>query len=144
MLKLSEFNLHEIKKNGSAFIKVKITAKDVNSFAVLTGDFSPIHIDEDYAKQTSFGSRIVHGMLVSSYISTLVGMLLPGRQALITNTEFNYANPVFYDDELIVTGRVSVINTELGFMKLDIQVFRNLDLVVVGAVTIKVGDNGNY
>ena len=57
----------------------RVTIEDIDKFTELSGDNNPLHNDEDYAKTTTFGSRIAHGMLVSSYFSTLVGMYLPGK-----------------------------------------------------------------
>ena len=55
-----------------------ITQEDVITFSNLTGDFNPLHVDAEFARQTSFGKPVVHGMLTSSFISTMIGMLLPG------------------------------------------------------------------
>ncbi|MEZ5477348.1 MAG: MaoC family dehydratase [Thiolinea sp.] len=53
---------------------------DVRTYAELCGDKNPVHLDAEYAADTQFGERIVHGMLVSSLFSTLLGMHLPGRR----------------------------------------------------------------
>jgi acyl dehydratase len=57
-------------------------AEDVAAFAAISGDFSPLHMDDEYARGTEFGGRVVHGLLVGSLFSQLVGMHLPGKQAL--------------------------------------------------------------
>jgi len=59
------------------------------------GDYNPLHMEADFARTTSFQQRVVHGMLVASYVSTLVGMQLPGPGALWTKQSFNWSAPVF-------------------------------------------------
>ena len=60
----------------------QITKGEVDRFAELTGDFNPIHVDTEYALKTNFGKRVVHGMLTSSFISTMIGMRIPGKGSL--------------------------------------------------------------
>jgi acyl dehydratase len=55
-----------------------MTESLINAYAELTGDFSPVHIDEAAAAKTRFGTRIAHGMLSVSFLSALIGMDLPG------------------------------------------------------------------
>jgi len=66
------------QKGAGASITKKISAEDVETFANLTGDKNPVHLDEAYARSTRFGKRIAHGMLGASLISTVLGMYLPG------------------------------------------------------------------
>ena len=63
---------------------------DVELFATLSGDRNPLHMDDEFARGTSFERRVVHGMLVASYVSTLVGMHLPGPGALWTQQSFRW------------------------------------------------------
>ncbi len=66
--------LYEIRHN--------LTQQDVHSFSALTDDFNPVHIDRDFARQTSFGKPVVYGMLTAAFISTMIGMVIPGPGAL--------------------------------------------------------------
>lgn len=54
-----------------------ITSADVRAFAALSGDENPLHLDEAFARNTRFGRPIVHGMLVASLISAVLGQQLP-------------------------------------------------------------------
>ena len=60
-----------------ATISKTVSDKDVKQFAKLVGDKNPIHIDDEFAKNTQFGKRIVHGMFGASLISAVLGMKLP-------------------------------------------------------------------
>ncbi|MEM7491760.1 MAG: MaoC family dehydratase [Pseudomonadota bacterium] len=86
-----------------------ITEKDIELFAEVSGDRNPLHMDEDYARQTPFGQRIAHGALTASYISGILGNNLPGPGAVFVGLNMRFRRPVFIGSE--VTVRVEV--TEL-------------------------------
>ncbi|NUN11960.1 MaoC family dehydratase, partial [Candidatus Micrarchaeota archaeon] len=82
--------------------KKTITAKDVDSFAEVSGDYNDLHVSDAFAAQTRFKERVVHGMLLASYFSQLVGMHLQTNKVLYLNQSLNFKNPVFIDDEIEV------------------------------------------
>jgi 3-hydroxybutyryl-CoA dehydratase len=57
-----------------------LAREDVQTFGDLSGDFNPLHFDEDWAKNTIFGGRIAHGILTASYISTAIGCTYPDQE----------------------------------------------------------------
>jgi 3-oxoacyl-[acyl-carrier protein] reductase len=77
-----------------------ISANDVDDFAKLTGDTNPLHMDDDFAFRTQFHRRVVHGMLLASYVSSLVGMQCPGPGALWSQQNFRWKLPVFIGDRI--------------------------------------------
>lgn len=81
-------------------ITVTITEKMIKDFAKVSGDFNPIHIDEGYAKNTIFGKRISHGMLVGSFISNVIANKLPGPGTIYLSQNFSFKKPVFIGDEI--------------------------------------------
>lgn len=84
----------------------KITDSDILSFAAVSGDTNPMHLDEDFARGTFFRTRIAHGMLTASFISTIVGTLLPGPGCIYLAQNLKFLAPVRIGDT--VTARVSV------------------------------------
>lgn len=106
MRRQGSFKYLDIKLGKSAGFKRYISRKDVHSFARLTGDFNPLHLDGSFAKNSMFKGAIIHGMLAASLISRLIGMHLPGRYAIIINQELKYVNPIKPDSTLRVRGRV--------------------------------------
>ena len=70
--------LNELKIGDKAEFAKTISEFDIYMFAGITGDFNPAHINEDYAKQTFFKTRIAHGILTAGLISTVIGTKLPG------------------------------------------------------------------
>lgn len=84
----------------------RVLEEDLHVFAELTGDTNPIHLDEAYAAATMFKGRIAHGTLTASYISTVLGTLLPGPGAIYVSQSLNFRGPVRIGDEVISTARV--------------------------------------
>ena len=102
----SDLRFEDIKIGARASFKRTVTERDINEFAVLSGDFNPLHIDEEYAATTQFGQRIVHGMFLASLFSRLVGMYLPGRRCLYMSQSLDFIQPVHVGDEVEVVGKV--------------------------------------
>lgn len=89
-----------IQVGDTASLSRRITEEDVRAFAELSGDHNPLHMDGTFARRTNFQRRVVHGMLLANYVSTLIGMQLPGPGALWTQQSFRWLTPVFIGDEL--------------------------------------------
>ena len=86
--------------------EVIITESLVNDFTKISGDYSPIHMDEEYAKSTTFEKRVVHGMLLASFLSRVDGMYLPGKHALYFSQTVEFRNPCFIGDKVTVFSKV--------------------------------------
>lgn len=86
---------------------VTITEEMVERFAQATGDYNPIHLDEDYAKETIFKSRVVHGMLQAGILSGVLGTRFPGIGTIYLSQTLKFLKPVFIADE--ITFRVKVL-----------------------------------
>ena len=84
-----------------------ISESDVYLYAGVTGDFNPAHINEEYARQTFFKTRIAHGMLGAGLISAVIGTRLPGPGSVYVRQELNFLAPIRIGDT--VTARVEVV-----------------------------------
>ena len=93
--KISEYTFDEIQLGFSKEFLVTITESMIDDFAKISGDFNPIHMDEQYAKSTQFKKRIAHGMLLFSLLSRIQGMYLPGKHALYLSQNLEFRNPCF-------------------------------------------------
>lgn len=87
-----------------------ITEEDITKFADVSGDYNPLHMDEDYASKTPFGQRIAHGALTASYISGILGNNLPGPGAIFTGLSMRFRRPVYIGSEVTVRATVSEMN----------------------------------
>ena len=101
-----EYSFNEIKIGLEHHFEINIDEKLEGDFAKISGDFNPLHMDEQYAKKTKFGKRVCHGMLLGSFFSRLVGMYLPGKNALYFSQNLNFVEPCFIGDKIIVKGEV--------------------------------------
>src|SRR5258708_39520603 len=84
----------EISLGETFTIAREFTEQDVHQFAALSGDFSPLHVSPEYAQTTEFGKCVVHGMLVASLFSQLVGMHIPGSLALYLVLDLVFLVPI--------------------------------------------------
>jgi 3-hydroxybutyryl-CoA dehydratase len=99
--------IEEIRLNETAEFSKTISESDVYLYAGVTGDLNPAHINEEYARETFFKTRIAHGMLAAGLISAVLGMRLPGAGSIYVRQELNFLAPVRIGDT--VTARVEVI-----------------------------------
>ncbi|HEY8132349.1 MAG TPA: MaoC family dehydratase, partial [Thermoanaerobaculia bacterium] len=76
----------------------KFTEEDMRHFIEITGDVNPLHVDEEFARKTKFGHRVLQGMLTASIFSTMVGMLLPGAGAIYRSQTLEFLLPVYLDE----------------------------------------------
>jgi 3-hydroxybutyryl-CoA dehydratase len=87
-------------------IKNTVSEQDVIDFARVSGDHNPLHMDEEYAKQSQFGGRIAHGALTASYISAVLGNDLPGPGAVFMDLNLKFVRPVRIGDTVVSTAEV--------------------------------------
>jgi len=98
--------VEELHAGDTAEFSKTIAESDIYFYAGITGDFNPVHVNETYAANTFFKTRIVQGMLVGGFISTLLGNQLPGPGTIYIRQEMNFLNPVRIGDT--ITARVEV------------------------------------
>ncbi len=116
-----------------------IEVADVDAFAKLSGDFNPLHMEDGFARQTSFQRRVVHGMLVGSYVSTLIGMHLPGPGALWAEQRFQWRAPVFIGDT--VNMRMRIVHKSEGTRTIAVEVTatnQHGSIIMEGNGTVKL------
>lgn len=116
------YTLEEITIGQCAEFDLVVDAHDVDVFANLSGDFSLLHMNDEFARRSRFRGRVVHGMLPLTAVSTLVGMALPGRQALLLGTEASFMAPVRIGDKLHVAGTVIAKSTGTRIIKIQAQI----------------------
>jgi acyl dehydratase len=84
-----------------------VTADVVRRYAELTGDFNPLHFDEEFASRTRFGRLISQGGIAVGLVHALVAMDLPGPGTVFTRQEWVFPAPVFIGDTITVEGRIT-------------------------------------
>ena len=115
----SEFEL------GQSFVRqIKVTKTLLNLFGELAQDFNPLHVNEDYAKQKGFQGRVAYGNILGLMISALVGESLKESQMMLINQSINYKAPVFIEDDITLTAKISDKNDVFEVIELKLE-FRN-------------------
>ena len=95
---------HQLKIGEKASFTKTITETDVYLFAGISGDFNPMHVNEEFAKKTPFKTRIAHGALPQSLIAPVLGMKLPGLGTIAVEISCRFKAPVFFGDTITAYG----------------------------------------
>ncbi|MBN2121155.1 MAG: MaoC family dehydratase [Candidatus Omnitrophica bacterium] len=135
---LSTFDISDIEEGMSVSYITRVRKKDVKAFAELSGDVSPLHVNEDFGKKTPFGGNIAHGLLTASYFSTIVGVLLPGRNALLSGIDLDFIRPVPVDSEVTVSASVVKVQRPNRMVVLKLLAFLEGEICLEGAARVKV------
>ena len=101
--------IEELKVGDTAKFSKTVSESDVYLFAGVTGDLNPAHVSEEFAKDTFFKTRIAHGMLSASFISTVIGTMLPGPGSVYMRQEANFLAPVKFGDTITAIVEVAEI-----------------------------------
>ena len=81
----------------------RFSQQDVLNFAEATGDKNPIHLDEDYARQSIFKTRIIHGFLAGSIFSKVFGTVFPGQGTIFLKQDMSFFKPMYIDTNYTAT-----------------------------------------
>tara|TARA_B100002003_G_C13919087_1_gene446930 strand:- start:60 stop:503 length:444 start_codon:yes stop_codon:yes gene_type:complete len=98
--------IEEMEIGMSRYVLKTITDLDIELFAQVSTDRNPVHLDDDYARDTIFAGRIAHGMLTASLISAVIGEQLPGHGTVYMGQTLKFLAPVRPGDT--VEARVTV------------------------------------
>jgi len=129
----------DIKIGDKFSIERKVTDDLVRKFAEVSGDYNPIHLDEEFAKTTRFGKRIAHGMLSGAFISSVLGYEFKERKIVYLSQTMKFVAPVFIGDTVTATGTVTNIRTDKGIVTLEtVCTNQNGDTLVKGEAAVMI------
>jgi len=100
-MKTSYLDFDSIEVGRSLKLERTITADEVDTFGYLSGDLNPLHMEDEFAKHTPFGRRVVHGMLTGAVVST-AHTKLTGPGFAYVGQELKFLAPVFIGDTITV------------------------------------------
>lgn len=127
-----------MKQGDTATFERTITSEDVAAFAALSGDTNPLHTSEEFASHTQFKKPIVHGMLLGSLVSKLVGVYLPGEKCLYLSQTLEFHKPVFPGETVTVSGKVTHFSESTQIGEVAVEIARDSDICVKGIAKVKV------
>ena len=129
----------KFKPGDTASLSRIISDEHIRAFADATGDRNPLHLDEEFAKQTRFGRRIAHGMLSASLISAVIASEMPGQGSIYLGQTLQFVAPVFPGDTVTARVTVSAIREDKPIIELETVCMNQRDEVVItGKATVLV------
>ena len=140
MKPIETYTIDELEEGLEATIERLLTLEDIRNFANLTQDFHPLHTSVVYAKANGFEDIIAHGLLLSSFSSGIIGMKLPGENAIIMSQTFTYKNPVYPGTQLLIKGVLDKRDTRFSLLEIKIKItsIDNSQVFATGKYSLKV------
>lgn len=128
----------DLNEGMSVAIPFSISHNDMQAFAELSGDYSRIHHDVEFALKNGFLAPVVYGALIVARLSALVGMRLPGDLGLATEWKINFNNPLYVNDHAIMCGEIIHVSEVTHTIKLKFSVFVGDRIIATGMAGSKL------
>ena len=128
--------IEDIEMGMTRYIRKIITDRDIEQFAEISTDHNPVHLDDDYARDTIFEGRIAHGMLTAGLISAVIGEQLPGHGSIYMSQNLKFLAPVRPGDLVHAEVRVVDMVIDKRRVKLDCRCEVNGKNVLVGEAMV--------
>lgn len=129
--------IDQIYIGDSASFQKTISETDVYLFAGITGDYNPAHLNDIEAKNTIFGERIAHGLLIAGLISAVLGVQLPGPGTIYLGQDLKFLKPVKFGDTIIAIVEVIEKNETKNILKLNTKcINQHNEEVITGIATV--------
>lgn len=106
------YYIEDLKPGMSESFSHTVTERDIELFGEVSGDMNPAHFDAAFAATTPFKTRIAHGVLSASYISTVLGMKMPGPGSIFISLTTRFKAPVRIGDTVTATCTVKEVLAE--------------------------------
>lgn len=127
----------------TASLSRTITDADVRTFAEISGDHNPVHLDDAYAVGTVFGRRIAHGSLTSALISAVLGQHLPGHGTIYLSQSCQFKRPVYIGDTITARVEVTDYRADKRIATLKTDVFNQDGKVVITGEAVVIAPTTN-
>jgi 3-hydroxybutyryl-CoA dehydratase len=115
--------------------RIIITKEMSAAFADVSGDYNPIHLDEEAAAQSIFGRPVAHGIYLVSLFSKLIATHYPGPGSIYVSQQVDFKAPCYIGDEIVVTVKLKMQKGSTYFLDTYITDI-NYQILVIGAATI--------
>ena len=128
---MNEYRFEDLKVGQEEYFTVTITEEMMQQFLDLSGDSNPLHNDGAFAQGQGYQDKVVYGLLTTSFISRLVGVLLPGKYCLLQGVDVKYTRPVYVGDILIVKGIVDELHPSVQRAEIKVEIMNQDEKKVV-------------
>lgn len=134
---MNSFSIDELKIGDFSELKKVFNEKDVLTFAEVTSDKNPAHVDKEYASKTMFKKQIAHGMFVGSLFSAIFGVKMPGLGSIYIKQALKFTKPVYFGDEITAKVTVKELKYDRNRVVFDcVAINQNNDTVIIGEAEI--------
>lgn len=116
------FVLEDLAVGQNAEFETVIDGSDIDRFAEVSGDNSPLHVDKVFARSRGYGDRVAHGAYLIALASRLVGLYLPGQNALLLSVQMSFAAPVLPGTHVKVKGEIEQMSDSVRSIVLRLTV----------------------
>lgn len=114
------------------------THEDVQAYASLSGDNNPLHVDPEYARQTSFGRPTVHGLLAATLFTQILGTQLPGPGSVYAGQLLKFLKPVYVGEPVTATVEIASINRRRGIVRLVTRAETSHGIAIEGEAVVRI------
>ncbi|MEP5727907.1 MAG: MaoC family dehydratase [Sulfitobacter sp.] len=128
--------IEDIEIGMTRYLRKVVTDADIEMFAEISTDHNPVHLNDDYARDTIFGGRIAHGMLTAGLISAVIGEQLPGHGTVYMGQSLKFLAPVRPGDMVYAEVKVTDIEFSKRRVKMDCHCSVDGKKVLIGEATV--------
>lgn len=134
------FRLEALAEGMAADNRFTVDSVRQAQFAALSGDFNPLHTNADFARARGHNGPVVYGALLLAELSRLIGMDLPGRDAMWTDLDMQFHTPLYLDEEATIRAEITHISLATRAVQLRVQVHADTRLVARGRASVVLDD----
>lgn len=138
----SHRNFSSFIEGERVYLPFTITDGDMAAFAAISGDHNPLHCDAAFAQSKGFSGRVVYGALLVAKISKLIGMELPGRDAIWSDLNIQFAAPLMVSQPAEIEAAVAKISVSTRSLELTLRIRANGKLIARGKALVAVHRDG--
>ena len=141
---IAKYTIDDLEVGFSFNFKQKISKGLIQQFSTLTGDYHPLHTDLEYSRKHNFSDVIAQGFLLCSFLSYIVGMEVPGENAIILQQESKFLKPVFADEDVEYRTFISELDKRFSIITLSYSILNSsLVTCVTGSIKVKIRNSIN-
>ncbi len=129
---MKKINLSKIKIGDFAEVKKRMTFDMVKGFADISGDYNPVHLDEEYAAKSRYKKQIIHGLMATSLFSGIFGTKLPGQGCVYKSQSIRFKRPIYIGDTVTARVEVSSVNSKKKIVSFYTKCFVNEKVMIDG------------
>jgi len=143
-MEIAKYNINDFSEGMSYEFSKTIILKDVDRFAEISGDISPLHMSDSFAQAKGYQGRVVHGALLTSYISQIIGVHFPGENCLLQNINIKFHAPCYINDKVNIKAQVVQVSQGANAVVLEVVVENSQTNVNLAKAKVQIAFSNNH